>query len=154
MTASRLVPLVLALAAGVVPAAALAAGAGDDPEPEPGSTTVRAAGGVTLLRPPATLPCPNLTGRPFLLTIGARFTTRPSRGGASTVETLVLGQASHGPRYLKPPARGRGWDYGTFRIAACGRSLRLRYQVQLGTRTPRPKRNFTYGFRVLSPESS
>jgi len=124
------------------------------PEPEPGSTTRRAAGGVTLLKPPAELACPNATGRAFLLTVGARFSQRPSTGGASTVETLVLGQPSRGPRYLKPPSSGRGWDYGTIRIGACGRDLRVRYQIQLGTRAPRPKRNVTYSFTVLPPDGS
>jgi len=147
-------PILVAVALAALAASAPASPAQDDPEPEPGSTRVRAAGGVTLLRPPATLPCPNTTGRAFLLTIGARFTVPPSRRGASTVETLVLGAASHGPRYLKPPASGRGWDYDTFRVAACGRSYRLRYQIQLGTRTPRPKRDVNFSFQVLAPESS
>ena len=144
----------LAAALAITVVGAPAAFAGDDPEPEPGSTTTRAAGGVRLLRPPASLPCPNTTGRPFLMTIGARFSRSPSRGGASTVETLLLGQPSRGPRYLKPLADGTGWDYATMRVNACGRSYRLRYQIQLGTRTPRPKRDVTYSFEVLAPGAS
>ncbi len=148
-----LVRSLLAAALMIAVLGAPAAVAGDDPEPEPGSTTARAAGGVRLLRPPASLPCPNTTGRAFLLTVGARFSRSPSTAGASTVETLVLGQSSRGPRYLKPPADGRGWDYSTIRINACDRSYRLRYQIQLGTRTPRPKRDVTYSFEVLAPQA-
>ena len=40
------------------------------------------------------------------------------------------------------------------RVNACGRSYRLRYQIQLGTRTPRPKRDVTYSFEVLAPGAS
>lgn len=115
-------------------AGAATAGAASQPTPTTGSKTISGAYGVSLLQPPASIPCSALqksqggNGR-YNVVLGAKYGSKSSQ--ASSVEAvLISGPGSTTPTYLKRPSNSSGWRYGNLPISKCGgQKYTVRYKI-------------------------
>lgn len=111
-------------------AGAVAAPAATSPTPIKGSTTISGAYGVSLLKPPSSVPCSALEKNDtrYDIVLGAKY----AKGAkAQTVEAILTsGPGTTTPTYLKPPSKGSGWVYGNLPVSKCGgQQYTVRYKI-------------------------
>lgn len=122
------------LTLAVTTALAASAGAASQPKPTSGSTTMSGAYGVSLLKPPSSIPCSALqksqggNGR-YNVVLGAKYGSKSSQAG-SVEAVLISGPGTTTPTYLKRPSNTSGWRYGNMPVSKCGgQKYTVRYLV-------------------------